>query len=145
MNEKQHHSPSISDPSLLFSHHAERLRPTARRATFERAWSQVTGDDRLSNHETDAVASGFWRPGQDDLLRPWVDRYVAELPALWDARSPQVAGTLARELFPTTLVEQDVHDRTAVLEQGDHPAGLRRYVAEQRDDLRRALAARRRA
>ena len=117
--------------------------PTAQ--AKERAWSQVTGDDRLSNHETDAVASGFWRPGQDDLLRPWVDRYVAELPALWDARTPQVAGTLARELFPTTLVEQDVHDRTAVLEQGDHPAGLRRYVAEQRDDLRRALAARRRA
>ena len=107
-----------------------------------RAWEQVTGDSSLSNHETGAVAGGFWRVGQDELLRPYVDRYVAELPALWDARTPQVAGTLARELFPSTLVEQDVHDRTAVLERDDHPAGLRRYVAEQRDDLRRALAAR---
>jgi aminopeptidase N len=109
----------------------------------ERAWQQVTGGTSLSNHETGAVAAGFWRYGQDDLLRPWVERYVTELPALWDARTPQVAGTLAQELFPSTLVEQDVHDRTAALEQGDHPAGLRRYVAEQRDDLRRALAARR--
>jgi aminopeptidase N len=109
----------------------------------QRAWQSVTGDDSLSNSETGAVASGFWRSGQDDLLRPWVERYVTELPALWDARTPQVAGTLAQELFPSTLVEQDVHDRTAALERGDHPAGLRRYVAEQRDDLRRALAARR--
>ena len=112
-------------------------------AAKERAWEQLTGDAALSNAETDAVASGFWRAGQDDLLRPWVERYVAELPALWDARTPQVAGTLAQRLFPSTLVEPDVHERTAVLEAGDHPAGLRRYVAEQRDDLRRALAARR--
>jgi aminopeptidase N len=112
-------------------------------AAKDRAWTQLTDGTSLSNHETAAVAEGFWRYGQDELLRPWVDRYVAELPALWDARTPQVAGTLARELFPSTLVEQGVHDRTAVLEQGDHPAGLRRYVAEQRDDLRRALAARR--
>ena len=110
-----------------------------------RAWQQVTGDTSLSNHETGAVAGGFWRPGQDELLRPYVDRYVAELPALWAARTPQVAGTLAESLFPSTLVEPDVHERTAELEQGDHPAGLRRYVAEQRDDLRRALAARRTA
>ena len=112
-------------------------------AAKERAWGQVTGDAGLSNAETDAVAAGFWRTGQDDLLRPWVERYVAELPALWDARTPQVAGTLAQRLFPSTVVEQDVHDRTAPLETGDHPAGLRRYVAEQRDDLRRALVARR--
>jgi aminopeptidase N len=117
--------------------------PTA--AAKARAWQAVTGDTGLSNHETGAVTAGFWRHGQDELLRPFVDRYVAELPALWDARTPQVAGTLAQRLFPSTLVEQDVHDRTAVLEQGDHPAGLRRYVAESRDDLRRALAARRSA
>jgi aminopeptidase N len=115
--------------------------PTA--AAKQHAWEQVTGHAALSNAETDAVASGFWRSGQDDLLRPWVERYVDELPALWGARTPQVAGTLAQRLFPSTLVEQDVHDRTAVLEGGHHPPGLRRYVAEQRDDLRRALAARR--
>jgi aminopeptidase N len=81
-------------------------------------------------------------PAQDDVLRPWVQRYVDELPALWDARTPQVAGTLALDLFPSTLVEQDVHDRTAVLEHDSHPAGLRRFVAEGRDDLARALRAR---
>ena len=111
----------------------------------ERAWSAATTDASLSNHESGAVAAGFWRRGQDALLRPYVDRYVAELPGLWSARTPQVAGTLAQRLFPSTLVDRDVLDRTAVLEDGAHPAGLRRYVAEQRSDLRRALTARERA
>jgi aminopeptidase N len=113
--------------------------PTAQ--AKQRSWELATGEG-LSNAESRAVAAGFWRTGQDELLRPYVDRYVAELPGLWDARTPQVAGVLAQELFPSTLVEPDVHERTAVLEQQEHPAGLRRYVAEQRDDLRRALAAR---
>jgi aminopeptidase N len=110
-----------------------------------RAWESVMGDASLSNHESGALAAGFWRYGQDELLRPYVDRYVGELPALWDARTPQVAGTLAQRLFPATLVAQDVLDRTAVLEDAARPAGLRRYVAERRDDLSRALRARERA
>ncbi len=107
----------------------------------QRAWAAAT-DPALSNSETAAVAAGFWRPGQDDVLRPYVERYATELPALWDARTPQVAGTLAQRLFPTTLVEPGVLDRTAPLEGEPHPAGLRRYVAEARDDLARALRAR---
>ena len=109
-----------------------------------RTWSSVTEDVSLSNHESAALAEGFWQPGQDELLRPYVDRYVAELPALWAARTPQVAGTLAQRLFPSTLVEAGVLQRTAVLEDEQHPAGLRRYVAEQRSDLERALTARER-
>jgi hypothetical protein len=35
-----------------------------------------------------------------------------------------------------------VLERTASLEQPQHPAGLRRFVAEGRDDLARALRAR---
>jgi aminopeptidase N len=69
------------------------------------------------------LAVGFWRHGQDDVLAPYVDRYVADLPVLWADRSPQVAGTLAERLFPATLVRQDVLDRTAVLEAEEHPRG----------------------
>jgi aminopeptidase N len=114
--------------------------PTA--AAKERAWTATMHDAALSNHETRYLAAGFWRPGQDDLLRPYVERYVAELPEAWGERTPQVAGTLAEDLFPSLLVEQDVLDRTAVLLDQRHPGGLRRFVAEQRDDLARALRAR---
>ena len=88
------------------------------------------------------MTAGFWRPAQDELLAPYVDRYVAELPAVWSQRSPEVAGPLAQSLFPSTLVAQDVLDRTELLQGEQHPAGLRRYVAEQRHDLARALRAR---
>jgi aminopeptidase N len=113
--------------------------PTAQ--AKERAWAAATGPD-LSNSEVRAVTAGFWRPGQDELLAPYVDRYVAELPAVWGRRSPEVAGPLAQSLFPSTLVAQDVLDRTAVLLDEAYPPGLRRYVAEQRHDLARALRAR---
>jgi aminopeptidase N len=108
----------------------------------ERAWGAATRDDELSNHEADALAAGVWRHGQDALLRGYVDRYVDELPAVWDQRGPQVSRSLALRLFPATLVEQDVLDRTAALLDERHPPGLRRCVAEQRDDLARALRAR---
>jgi aminopeptidase N len=112
------------------------------RAAKQRAWELAMHDRSLSNSETRHLAAGFWQPWQDDLLRPYVDRYVAELPAQWDARTPEVARSLANSLFPSTLVEQEVLDRTAALLDTRHPSGLRRYVAEQRDDLARALRAR---
>ncbi|MBW3648685.1 MAG: ERAP1-like C-terminal domain-containing protein, partial [Actinobacteria bacterium] len=108
----------------------------------EQAWTAATGDAALSNHESDAVAAGFWQFDQDELLRDYVHRYAAELPAVWRTRTPQVAGRLTVRLFPSTVVEPAVLDATSGLLDEAHPAGLRRYVAEQRDDLARALRAR---
>jgi aminopeptidase N len=78
-----------------------------------------------------------------DLCRNYVERYFAELPAVWQERSPQVAKALATHLYPGAFVEQAVLDRSsAFLEDDDLPAGLRRVVMERADDLRRAVAAR---
>jgi aminopeptidase N len=118
---------------------ARAARPTAE--AKRDAWAAATGPD-LGNSEVRAVTAGFWRVGQDELLEPYVDRYVSELPQVWGRRTPEVAGPLAQSLFPSTLVAQDVLDRTAVLLDERHPPGLRRYVAEQRHDLARALRAR---
>jgi aminopeptidase N len=119
---------------------ARASRPDA--AAKEQAWRSVTRDAALSNHESDAVAAGFWQFGQDELLRDYVNRYAAELPALWGTRTPQVAGRLTVRLFPSTVVDPLVLEVTVGLLDEAYPAGLRRYVAEQRDDLARALRAR---
>jgi aminopeptidase N len=111
-------------------------------AVKERSWAAAVSTEGMSNHEVHALAGGFWRVGQDELLRPYVDRFVAELPGLWERLSPEVVGRLTQLLFPGTLVSQDVLDATEVLLDDRHPAGLRRYVAEGRDDLARALRAR---
>ena len=108
----------------------------------QRSWTAAMHDASLSNHETAQLAVGFWQPGQDDLLRPYVERYVAELPDAWAGRTPQVARSLATSLFPSVLVEHEVLAATAALLDAQHPEGLRRLVAEQRDDLARALRAR---
>ncbi|MGI8534984.1 MAG: aminopeptidase N [Mycobacteriales bacterium] len=117
---------------------AARPDPAAKAA----AWAAATTDLTLSNHESEAVAAGIWQPGQDTLMREYVDNYVVDLPVLWASRTPQVAGALAQGLFPSTLIDPAVLDRTAGLLDEAHPAGLRRYVAEQRADLARALRAR---
>ena len=111
-------------------------------ATKERAWVAAAHDLLLSNAEAHALARGFWQFGQDELLAPYVERYVAELPGLWATRSPEVVGRLTELLFPSTVVRQAVLDRTQLLLGAEHPAGLRRLVGEQRDDLHRALACR---
>jgi len=105
-------------------------------------WDELVGDGELSNARARALGSGFWQPGQDDVLRPYVARWAAEAPGLWERRTPQLATAVARLLFPATLVEQQVLDASAGLLGQDLPAGLRRVLLEARDDLSRALRAR---
>jgi aminopeptidase N len=107
------------------------------------AWTRAVGDLTLSNHQTEALAGGFWQLEQVVLCQPYVERYFAEITAVWEARTPQIAQSLANELYPTVVVEQDVLDRSETfLRTPDLPAGLRRVVLERADDLRRAVAAR---
>jgi aminopeptidase N len=111
--------------------------------TKRRSWDTLVGGT-ATNAQVRAIGGGFWQRRQGDLLRPYVDRYLEVLPALWRDLSPQLAGSLTLHLFPGTLVEQEVVDRVgALLAQDDLPAGLRRVVLEQHDDLRRALAVQR--
>ncbi|MGB8650572.1 MAG: aminopeptidase N [Mycobacteriales bacterium] len=110
-------------------------------ATKQRSWELLVGGS-ATNAQARAAGRAFWQRGQDELLRPYVDRYLEAVPALWEQLSPQLAGSLTQHLFPRTLVEQEVHDRVgALLERPGLPAGARRVVLEQRDDLRRALMA----
>ncbi|MDX6197354.1 MAG: aminopeptidase [Actinomycetota bacterium] len=109
----------------------------------ESAWTRASQDLSLSNHQTEALAAGFWQVEQVELCRSYVDRYFDEIRSAWESRTPQVAQALAGALYPSVVVEQDVLDRTATFLEGDLPAGLRRIVLEQSDDLHRAVAARR--
>ncbi len=115
-------------------------------ADKERAWAQLTGGT-LSNHELDAVAAGFWQRDQLDVVRPYAERYVAELPALVrpdpTEASIEIQQLLAGSLFPVPVIEERtlalVED---LLASGALTATATRVVAERRDDLRRALTAR---
>ena len=108
-------------------------------AVKERTWLALTGG-AATNAQARAMGRAFWQHGQDALLEPYVDRYVAEVAGAWERSSAQLAGSLALHLLPSTLVRPDVLARLdALLERSDLPAGLRRVVLESRDDLARAV------
>ncbi len=111
-------------------------------AAKQAAWDELLGEAPLSNSRARALAGGFWQHAQNEVLAPYVDRYVGEIPGVWDRRSPQLAGAISRLLFPSTVVTHDVLTATVPLTDQSRPAGLRRVVVEACDDLARALKAR---
>ncbi|WNI32518.1 aminopeptidase N [Streptomyces sp. ITFR-6] len=107
------------------------------------AWQAMFTDDSLSNYLFTAVAQGFWQPEQADLLSPYVPRYYPEATQLAVRRGPAIAEAAGRYAFPAYAI--DAHSlhlgEQALTDQALIPA-LRRKLADQIDDLRRALAVR---
>jgi aminopeptidase N len=107
------------------------------------AWGKVVDADLLPNAMQTATIGGFQQADQLDLLRPYVARFFAQIPAVWDSRTTEMASNITVGLFPALLVEQ----RTADLAEtflAEHPQlnpAARRLVAEGRDGVLRALRA----
>ena len=109
----------------------------------QRSWDVLVGGS-ATNAQIRAIGGAFWQTTQDAVLSPYVDRYLQALDGFWASQSPVLAASLTAHLFPSTLVRDDVLARVAdVLARQDLPAGLRRVLSEQHDDLRRARQAQR--
>ncbi|MGK5685020.1 aminopeptidase N [Actinoplanes sp. URMC 104] len=107
------------------------------------AWASIVGDATLSNRLVEMTAAGFWQPEQLDLVRPYVRRYFAEMPAMMRIRNGMSAERTALTAYPNVVVEPETHDLAAeLLARPDLDPILRRVVADSDDDLQRALAAR---
>ncbi|KIZ18912.1 aminopeptidase N [Streptomyces natalensis] len=108
-----------------------------------RAWADVVDLDVLSNALVEATISGFVQFGQRELLAPYAPRYFAMIERIWQERSIEIAMSVVRGLFPSWLVEQATLDAADAWLAGhaDAAPALRRMVAEERDDLARALRA----
>ncbi|MDQ3491660.1 MAG: M1 family metallopeptidase, partial [Chloroflexota bacterium] len=104
------------------------------------AWSAVMEEHDLSNHMAGAMARGFWQHEHIALGRPYVERYFEMVPAVWRSRTLEMALMVARLMYPATVIESATIERTdaALAAPGLEP-GLRRVLAEGRDDVRRAL------
>jgi len=119
---------------------ARASRPTAE--AKEAAWQAVLTDEELSNHVAMATAAGFWRSDQTDLLRPYVDRYFAEIGSVWATRTTEMAYSITEHLFPATVIEPaTVEAAERYLARLDAASGERRVIEEGRDGVIRALRA----
>lgn len=107
------------------------------------AWQAMFSDDTLSNYLFTATAQGFWQPGQEELLAPYVHRFYPDATALAARRGPAIAEAAGRYAFPAYAIDTDsLATGTRALKDPALIPALRRKLVDQLDDLRRALAVR---
>ncbi|MER5766888.1 aminopeptidase N [Streptomyces sp. NPDC001985] len=132
------------DPSATGREGAARCRaalpdPEAKAA----AWELLFGSDTLSNYLFTATAQGFWQPEQAELVREYIPRFYPAAVELAARRGPALADAAARHAFPLHAVDAEtlaLGERC--LRDTEMIPALHRRLADQLDDLRRALTIR---
>ncbi|WP_207127964.1 aminopeptidase N [Actinocatenispora comari] len=105
-------------------------------------WTKITTDTSLPNWLQRAMLQGFWHSAQLELLTPYRDRYFADVAGVSERFDGEVAQVFAIMGYPSLLVDDATVAATDRWLTGEHPAPLRRLVAEGKDGVERALRAR---
>ena len=105
-------------------------------------WTKAIEDDTLSNIYTRTLIEGFARPGQGELLRPYVAKYFDAVPEIWKRRSSEVAQTVVVGLYPSWDISEEGLAAADEFLGGDHPPALARLIIEGRAGTERSLSAR---
>ncbi|AEV74625.1 aminopeptidase N [Mycolicibacterium rhodesiae NBB3] len=132
------------DPTAAGGRHAAQAaaaRPQA--AVKEADFKEVMEDDTLANVTARSITIGFVRPGQEELLKPFRDKYFGAISGVWQRRSSEVAQTVVIGLYPSWDISADGLDAAdRFLADPDVPPPLRRLVLEGRAGVERSLRAR---
>ncbi len=119
---------------------ARAVRPTAE--AKEQAWNDAVVRDDVPNETQRSIALAFNVPGQDEVLLPYLARYLDVASRIWEEKGTQRASTVLEFMFPKPLVSAETLDTVdAWLESSDANPAAKRYVREGRADVARALAA----
>ncbi len=107
----------------------------------ERVWAHAF-DDHYPLGRLRELTLAFWQPGQDDVLAPYVDRYLAELPEI-NGKGMLESMALVSWMYPYFGVRPDfVAEVTAIAEHDETTPVIRARLLEATDRLTRMLAAR---
>ncbi len=110
----------------------------------ELAWEQAMVDGSVPNETAKQVVLSFMRDGQQELLAPYVDRYLADAPLAWDRLGAHRAAVSLEYIFPRVLASDEALARVdawLASESDQVNPGALRFVREGRSDMARALAA----
>jgi len=108
------------------------------------AWMQIVGGT-LPNATFRAALDGFQDPDQDELLAPYAARFFEVVAEKWQAWGSDMAQYFAQNAYPISVITPAaISAADDYLARTDPPAGLRRLLAEGRDDVARALRCRQR-
>ena len=98
--------------------------------------------DDVPNETQRSIVLAFQAHGQDEVLAPYVEKYLAAAETMWEEKGTQRASTALEYIFPKQLASQELLDRVdAWLETSSANPAAKRYVREGRADVARALAA----
>ncbi|MBA3989609.1 MAG: aminopeptidase N [Propionibacteriales bacterium] len=108
----------------------------------EHAWSQAVERDDIANETMRSIALSFNQPGQEEVLRPYLERYLTAAESIWETRGVHHASTVLSHMFPREVATQETLATTdAWLAASKGNPAARRLVSEGRADVARALAA----
>jgi len=121
---------------------ARAARPTAE--AKEEAWRIAVESEDTPNETQFRTILGFQQPGQEDLLRPYVERYLSAAKDVYTRLGSSMGENVLVYLSPRHLADQGALDAlTGWLdaESASVDAPTLRYVTEAQADLTRAIAA----
>ncbi|MBY9076689.1 aminopeptidase N [Nocardioides sp. WL0053] len=108
----------------------------------ETAWNDAVVRDDVPNETQRSIAFSFQVPGQEELLAPYVARYLDVAATIWEQKGVQRATVVLVNLFPRAIPTRETLDTVnAWLATSDANPAAKRYVREGCADLERALAA----
>jgi aminopeptidase N len=106
------------------------------------AWDQATVQENVPNETHRSICAAFMRYGQEELLAPYVEKYLQAADDIWERLGTQKASTALEYAFPKPLASPDLIERLdSWLDSSPANPGAKRYVREGRDDVARALRA----
>jgi aminopeptidase N len=118
---------------------AKAARPTTE-AKAE-AWELAVHRDDVPNETQRSIVLAFQVPGQDEALRPYVDKYLEVAGTIWEEKGTQRASTVLAYMFPRQLASPELLDKVdRWLETSQANPAAKRYVMEGRADVARYLA-----
>jgi aminopeptidase N len=117
---------------------AARPDPAAKAA----AWQAAMVDGSTPNETQRSIALAFMQHGQDEVLAPYVGRYLEAAETAWANLGTHKASVALEFMFPRSLASpQLVETVDAWLAGTDANPAAKRYVLEGRADVVRYLAA----
>ncbi|MCW2856291.1 MAG: Membrane alanyl aminopeptidase Metallo peptidase family [Marmoricola sp.] len=109
------------------------------------AWQRFTGEVSASNYEIEAIGTGMWQTGHDDLLAPYVERYFDEVAGTTAVRTGWVLADAALFFYPITSITGTTLRRTDELIADEAlNKSMRRVLIDAGDELRSRLRTRKR-
>jgi aminopeptidase N len=129
---------TISGREKAAAARAARPDPEAKAA----AWQAAVVDAATPNETARSITLAFMQHGQDDVLAPYVAKYLEAADTAWQNLGPHKAAVALEFIFPRPLASQQLLDAVdAWLETTEANPAAKRYVTEGRADVARYLAA----